>query len=164
MPVAWFLVPYVQRLTGPGRTGPNVRYCQMNDFTEQIRADGGDWREVEILDPGMGRAIVKVRASVPTLTTIADTFTRIPLTLLDEPLSSLPNAVRNAIRNQVLACGYTTAEVNARFPNIANNTLGDVLRFMATRKRKARFNGTTIVCDGDEESCESVDTLDTDVT
>jgi hypothetical protein len=136
----------------------------MDDFTAQIKADGGRWAETEILGD---RAIVKVNASPATLTTIANTatFRRIPLTLLNDPLSSLSTAVQNAIRQEVLDAGYTLAEVNARFPNIASATLGDVLRFMATRRLSTRYDrGTdTIILDGAIKPCRSVDSVDSEV-
>ncbi len=158
--MAWYLCPYKVHARGPQH-----RYCAMNDFTALIRSDGGRWEEIEILDPAIGRCLVKVvGASAGTLTTInaAPGFVRIPLDAMDNPLSSLSAAQRTAVRNQVLACGYTTEEVNARFPNLASNTIGDVLRFLATRKRRARYNAPTqtIVCDGPELPCGDVDALD----
>jgi hypothetical protein len=137
----------------------------MNDFTNLIAADGGKWSETEILGD---RAIVKVNASPATLTTIANTatFRRIPLALLDDPLSSLSAGVQNAIKQEVLDAGYTLAEVNARFPNIASATLGDVLRFMATRRLQPRYDkGTdTISIDGPIQKCKSIDVLNAEVT
>ena len=62
MALAWFICPYKR---GPG---PDViRYPAMDDFTSLIRGDGGDWAETEILG---NAALVKVRASSGTLTTI----------------------------------------------------------------------------------------------
>ncbi len=158
--MAWFLCPYKRRISSRV-----IRYCAMDDFTVQIEADGGRWSEIEILDPGMGRCLVKVVGAAPaTLTAInaAAGFVRIPADAIDSPLSSLSGAQRTAIRNQILACGYTTAEVNARFPNLANNTLGEALRFLATRRRKNRYDsGTdTIICDGDVLPCLDVDALE----
>ncbi len=161
MAVAWFLCPYKRRIDLPRP----IRYCAMGDFSAQIRTDGGQWCETEILGD---RAIVKVNASAATLTTIANTatFRRIPLTLLDDPLSSLSAGVQNAIKQEVLDAGYTLAEVNARFPNIASATLGDVLRFMATRRLKPRYDsGTdTIILDGEVQACKSIDLVNATVT
>jgi len=159
--IGWFICPYKRRV---GAHKP-TRYCAMNDFNSLIKADGGKWSEAETLGD---RAIVKVNASPATLTTIANTatFRRIPLTLLNDPLSSLSPAVQNAIRQEVLDAGYTLAEVNARFPNIGNATLGDVLRFLATRRLRPRYDqGTdTIFIDGPIQGCKSVDVLDREVT
>lgn len=160
MPVAWFLCPYKRH----PRTDKVARYCAMNDFTAQIEADGGRWSETEILGD---RAIVKVNASSATLTTIAGTatFRRIPLSALDDPLSSLSTAQQTAIRNEVLDAGYSVAEVNAAFPNIANNTLRQVLRFLASRRLRPRFDsGTnTIILDGAIQSCKAVEIVDLEV-
>ncbi len=160
MAIAWFLCPYKRDLVA---TKP-VRYCAMNDFTPLIAADGGRWSEIEILGD---RAIVKVNASQSTLDTIAGaaTFRRIPLAALDNPLSSLTGGQRTAIRNEILAAGYTLAEVNAAFPNLANNTLGQVLRFMATRRLKPRYDSgiDTIILDGTVQPCKSVDVVDGEV-
>lgn len=160
MALAWFICPYKRGTLGPGPS----RYCAMDDFTAQIKLDGGVWSETEILGD---RAIVKVRASAPTLSFIANTpgFRRIPLTLLNEPLSSLTQVQRTAIRNEVLDAGYTLEEVNARFPDILNNTLGDVLRFLASRRLKPRHDRNTdsIVLDGSVQPCKDVDLLDREV-
>ncbi len=161
MPIAWFICPFKRH----PRTDKIARYCAMDDFTSLIEADGGRWTETEVLGD---RAIVKVNASASTLSTIAGTatFRRIPLSLLNDPLSSLSGAQQTAIRNEVLDAGYTLAEVNAVFPNIASATLGQVLRFLATRRLKPRFDsGTnTIVLDGTIQPCRPVDNVDGEVT
>jgi len=164
MPIAWFLMPYKRADESLGNRLVPTRYCAINDFMPQIRAEGGDAYEVEILSPAPGRAIVKVNASDAILTLLNEQpgFVRIPLAAMDNPLSSLTGGQRTAIRNEVLACGYTTAEVNARFPNLANATLGEVLRFLATRRRKPRYDPATdaIELDGEIQPCVSVDALD----
>lgn len=136
----------------------------MDDFTAQVLADGGAWTEAEVLGDC---AIVKVRASAATLTAIAGAqgIQRIPLTRLDDPLSSLTNAQRNAIRNRIIAMGYTTAELNAAFPNLAQATLGQVLRFAASRRLRPRYDQATdtIVCDGQQDPVRSVDSVDAEV-
>lgn len=133
----------------------------MDAFTDAIRADGGSWAETEVLGQ---RAVVKVNASTATLSTIAGTagFTRVPLARLEDPLSSLTNGQRTAIRNLILGLGYAPAEVTARFPNLAQATVGDVLRFMASRRRKVRYDAQTdaIVDDGDVVAPASVDAVD----
>lgn len=161
MPIAWFLCPYKRRLDS---IRPR-RYCAMDDFTTQIGTDGGQWSESEILG---NRAIVKVRASDATLTTIASTaiFRRIPLTRLDDSLSTLTGAQRNAIRQEIVDAGYTSAELNAAIPNLATATLGQVLRFMATRRLKPRYDAATdaIIIDGPIQSVKSADVVDAAVT
>ena len=161
MAVGWFIAPYARVLEN--RPHPS-RYCVMDDYTAQIRTDGGAWAETEVLGD---RAIVKVRASDATLTTIAADvrIRRIPLNALDNPLSSLTVNQRTAIRNELLDAGYTVAEVNARFPNLANNTLREALTFLATRRRKPRYDSGTdaIILDGAVQSCRSVESVDASV-
>ena len=142
----WFIVPYVRT---PATIRPS-RGCAMDDFTAQIRADDGDWRATEVLgDAG----IVKVRAAAATLSAIAADarMTRVPLARLQDPLSSLSPAQRTALRTRVIALGYTAAEVDAAFPNLASATLGQVLRFAASRRRETRYDAATdtIITDGD---------------
>lgn len=160
MPIGWFIAPYKRRTDATRPT----RYCAMDDFTAQITSDGGAWTESEVLGDC---AVVKVDASATTLQTIAGTsgFQRIPLQRLDDPLSSLTNAQRNAIRNRVIAMGYTQAEINAALPNLANVTLGQVLRFIATRRLKPRYDSATdtIVLDGEIQTPRSIDSVDAEV-
>jgi hypothetical protein len=136
MAVAWFICPYKRRnLDKPGR------YCAMDDFTPQIYGEGGKWSETEVLG---NRAIVKVNASLETLQLISNTFKRLPKDLLDDSLSDLPNPIKRAIQDEILDMGYTIQEVKARFGNdLSQYTLRDVLRFMASRRLKTRYNAVT---------------------
>lgn len=163
MAIGWFIAPYQRILpyTGPGLAG---RKCAMDNHTATIRADGGDWREVEVLG---NRAVVKVRASAATLTSIATAtgWRRLPKDRLDDPLSDLTNQQKNALRSELQDMGYTLAEIQARFGNdLGAFTLGDVLRFMAKRRRKPRYDAASdaIVLDGDEVTlpANAVDALD----
>jgi hypothetical protein len=145
MPIAWFIAPY-KRL--PGQSRP-TRYCAMDDFTQQVAG----WSETEVLGQ---HAIVKVNATNAVLTTIAGTagFQRIPVARLDDPLSSLSVAQRNAIRNKVTSLGYTLAELDAAFPgDIRNFTLRQLLTFIARRRRKVRYDAQsdTIIDDGPDQ-------------
>lgn len=148
MALGWFICPYKRR--NPGEVPPE-RYCAVDDFTDLIRADGGDWDETEILGD---HALVKVRASVATLTTInaEPGFARIPNHVeLNDTLGDLTEPQRTAILNKLLAIGYSQAEIDAVLPaNWAAVTLRQVLRFAATRRLKPRYDvGTdTVVCDG----------------
>lgn len=158
MPIAWFLCPYKRRQSADMPT----RYCAMDDFTASIFADGGNWSEAEILG---GEAIVKVRASDPTLTAInaAPGFLRIPAARLDDPLSSLTGAQKSAILSKAQALGYSLAEIQSRFPNnLGTYTLGDVLRFLASRRLKPRYdvNLDEIVCDGPPQPGHPVEGVD----
>lgn len=161
MAVGLFLAPY-KRLAAAAFPS---RYCAMDDFTAAILADGGVWSEAEILG---NQAIVKVRASAATLASInaAPGVTRIPLDTLAAPLSSLTPAQRTAVRNQVLAAGYSAAEVNAAIPDFSLVTVRDVLVLLATRRLLPRYDsGTdTIVTDGVPQPCKSVDQMDVEVS
>ena len=156
--MAWFICSYKLR---PDR--PDRRYCAMDDFTAQITADGGAWTESEVLG---GYAIVKVRA----LSTIASTaeFQRVPRDLLIDPLSSLSTAQRRAIRDNLNAMGYTDAEISAALGNTNLNTvtLGQVLRFAASRRLKPRWDDAQqqIVLDGAFQACRPIADVDAEVT
>lgn len=160
MALAWFIVPYKRR--NPGKVPPE-RYCAMDDFTEQIRADGGDWSETEILGDA---AIVKTRASAATLATIAATagFDRFPNHVnLNDTLGDLTAGQRNAILNRALALGYSQAEIDAALPpNWQNVTLRQVLRFLAGRRLRPRYDQPTdtIVVDGPEQPVRPVEDVD----
>jgi hypothetical protein len=163
MAVAWFICPYARR--NPGKVPPQ-RYCAMDDFTADIEADGGAWSETEILGD---HALVKVRAAPATLTTInaAAGFIRIPTHFdLNDTLGDLTVGQRNAILAKLEALGYSNAEVTAALPaNWAAVTLGQVLRFAATRRLKPRYDeGTdTIIVDGPEQPVRPVDHVHADV-
>ncbi len=165
MAVAWFVCPYKRIARDPDDPPVVARYCAMDDFTMLINADGGRWTETEILG---GRAIVKVRASAATLTTIAGTagFRRLPKDRLDDSLGDLPQGVKTKLRDEVLDAGYTVAEFNAQFPaGLASVTLRDLLRFLATRRLKPRYDvlTDTIVCDGPVELPRMVESVDAEV-
>ncbi len=158
MAIAWFLCPYIHT---DGHRAGSLRYCAMDDFTSQIHAAGGWWAETEILGD---RAIVKVRASLAVLTTIAGTlgFRRLPKDRLDDSLADLPQNIKTKLRDEVLDAGYTVAQFNARFPDgLSSVTLRDLLRFLATRRLKPRYDATTesVILDGPVQVVRPVDGL-----
>lgn len=160
MAIGWYICPMVRRI---GVARPE-RYCSMDDFTDQIVAEGGTWSESEILG---NVALVKVRASAITLASLAGTFQRIPLSRLDDPLGSLTAIQRQSLKTFVLNLGYTVQEVqDALGTDLSGVTLGQLLRFMASRRLTPRYDsGTdTIVCDGDAVGCRGIDHLDSSVT
>lgn len=179
MPIAWFIVPYkrVTRTPLDAATRADIlanqgmlalvskmgisRYPAVMDFNSQIAADGGKYSCTEVLGD---RAIVKVNASAATLTAMnnAAGFIRVPLSRLDDPLSSLTDNQRTALKNELLDQGYTMAEVNARFPDLSTVTLGDVLRFAATRRKRPRYDSVSdaYVEDGQADPVVSVDDVD----
>ena len=155
--MAFYLCP-MRRLDThlPGRA------CAMIDFDAQIRDDGGSWDSIEVLG---NVALVKVNALPATLTAInaATGFVRLPVDRLNDPLNSLSAAQRNAITNKLQDMGYSLTEIrDALSNNIGTKTLGEVLRFAATRRLKARYDAQNdmIVLDGPIQVCESVDALD----
>lgn len=159
MPIGWYIAPYNRRDRGD-RVG---RYCAMDDFTAEIYGAGGQWTETEILG---NRAIVKVRATTEILQTLNGVFKRLPKDRLDDPLSSLSNAAKTALRNELQDQGYTLAEIQARFgSDLGQFTLRDVLRFMASRRRKPRYDAgsDTIILDGEIVPPRPVDDVDAEV-
>ena len=161
MPVGWFIAPY-KRGTAPGRA---ERYVVVHDLNASIAADGGFWSETEILGQV---AIVKVRASEATLQAVGGLagVDRIPVARLDDPLSSLTNTQRTAIRNRVLALGYNQEELVAALPgNLGQYTLRQLLRFIATRRRRVRYDAETdtIIDDGPNQPVRPVEDVDSAV-
>lgn len=161
MPVGWFIAPYVRR-PDAARV---IRYVIVDDLTAVILADGGGWSESEVLGQS---AIVKVQASAATLTQVAGLpgVSRIPVAMLDDPLSTLTTQQKTAIRNRVVALGYTIAELQARFPNdLGTYTLRDLLMFVARRRRKVRYDQATdtIIDDGPDQPVRPIDELDVSV-
>lgn len=161
MALAWFVCGYT---INPNR--PMYRNCAMDGFSAAIQADGGDWSESEVLG---GYAVVKVRASDQTLSTIAGTagFQRIPNHFnLSDTLGDLTNPQKTAIYNRLLAMGYTDAEIQAAIARANQNwstiTLGQVLRFAASRRLLARWDDiqSQIVLDGAAVACRPVADVD----
>ncbi len=162
MPVAWYIIPYKRRV---GSRRPR-RYVEIDDYTSQIRAAGGDWSETEVLG---NRALVKVRASAGILAALNDVpgFRRIPKDRLDDSLSDLSAGVKTALRNEIFDMGYTVSEVQDKFgSDLGAYTLRDVLRFMTRRRRKPRYDSGAdeIVLDGLNQPCRDIDSVDFAVT
>ena len=163
MAIAWFICPYKRRITGK-QYFPQ-RYCAMDDFTSQINADGGKWSETEVLG---SVAIVKVRASDITLATIAAEtgFHRLPKNRLDDSLSDLTTAQKNAIRNKLTDMGYTLQELHDALGNdLGAVTLRQVLKFATTRRLKPRYDSVNdaIVCDGDIQPVKALELVDQEI-
>lgn len=158
--IGWFICPYKQMAGGP--FGRPIRYCAMNDYSELIFSEGGNWSESEVLG---GYAVVKVRASSATLIEInkATGFVRIPLTRLDDPISSLTAIQRTVLRNRLKDMGYSDAEIIGGLgDNIGDKTLGEVLRFAAQRRLKPRWDegNQQIALDGEFQSCRPIYEVD----
>ncbi len=160
--IGWYVAPYKIKQEVPDGLR-NMRYCAMDDYTNTIFAESGNWSETEILG---NRAIVKVRASESTLTILNDVFKRIPKNRLDDTLSDLSTTVKQALKNEALDMGYSIVELQERFPNdLGTYTLKDVLRFYAKRRLKPRYIASTdeIKIDGIEQVCKSIESVDAEV-
>lgn len=160
MPIAFYIAPYKRR---EGQRA--ARYCAMDDFTDQIAASGGAWAESEVLGD---RAVVKVRASAAVLSAInaAPGMVRIPKAALQGTLADLTAGQKTALRNLLTDMGYSLAEIQTRFgSDLSAFTLGDVLRFAASRRRKPRYDAQadTIVLDGEVMPCRTIDDVDAEV-
>ena len=155
--IGWYIVPYKRR--GANKIIPE-RYCTIDDYTKQIKSDGGSWSEAEVLGD---RVIVKVKATALTLAILDGIFKRIPKNILDDSLADLPLKVKKALKDEILNMGYTLAEIQERFPNdLGTYTLRDVLKFMATRRLKPRYDVATdtIICDGIIQPVRPIESVD----
>lgn len=159
MATAWYIADLVVPTVGPRAGMPNTRDCAVLAYADLIQQDGGRWGFVEVLG---GRTVCRVRASVSTLQAIAldPHCRRIPADLLADPLSSLTAGRKSAIRQELLDMGYQLSELQASLgSDLGAVTLGQVLRFAATRRLRARWDGTSVQWDGDALPCESVDAV-----
>jgi len=151
MPLGWFITPYKRRdlildgfLIRPGR------YCAMDDFSEQIFAEGGTWEEIEVLGDS---AVVKVRASNALLSTIdaAPNFIAIPRRWVDltSSFANMTNGERNQINNKLQSLGYTTQEITAVMgSNLTSwraRTLDDLLGLLCSKRFKPARSGNDYV-------------------
>ena len=166
MAIGWYIAPYKidEREGTPSYPLRGTRYCEIFDFRVEIETSGGKFTMTEVLG---NRAIVKVRASQSVLDTLNINFKRIPKNRLNDALSDLPQGVKTALRNEILDMGYTVQEVQARFGNdLGQYTLKDVLKFMATRRIKPRYDAIAddIILDGIEQQCRSIESVDGEIT
>jgi len=158
--IAWYIVPY--KLDTSRRVlGAYPRYPAIFDYKEQILAAGGDFKLTEILG---NRAIVKLRAPENILALADAKYKRLPKERLDDSLSDLPEIVKTKIRDEILDQGYTIEEIRDKFgDNLGDYTLRDVLKFMATRRKRRRYDFVTdqVIFDGPDipppKSLEEVD-------
>lgn len=162
MAIGWYIIPYSRRVVPSGH--PPARYPAIDDYTAQILATGGQWAESEVLG---NRCLIKVRASIAVLQALATEYKRLPKDRLDDSLADLSTAAKRALRDELEDMGYTLAEIRARFgDDLGIYTLRDVLGFMASRRRKPRYDQTTdtIVLDGSVQSCRPVNQVDREVS
>ena len=162
MAICWYIIPYKRQLPNSGPFP--VRYCEIDDYTSEIYAAGGAWTETEILGD---RAIVKLRAPDAFQTQATALWKRLPKDRIDDSLSDLSNAAKKKIRDEILDQGYTIQQINDRLPNdFGTYTLRQVLHFMATKRRKPRYDRDLdeIFIDGIDQPCRSIDSVDAEVT
>ncbi|MCG3208621.1 MAG: hypothetical protein FOGNACKC_02232 [Anaerolineae bacterium] len=160
MPVAWYIVPYKIRAD----EAELIRYPAIDDYTRQIYANGGQWSETEVLG---NRCIVKVRAAAAVLAALDSIYKRIPKDRLDDKLGTLSGAIKSALRNEILAAGYSLSEIQDRFgSDLGQYTLRDVLHFMASRRIEPRYDksASSFVFDGPARPCRSIDEVDAEVS
>ena len=161
MPTGWFIIPYKRRIDDDRP----ARYPEIDDYTADIKAAGGQWSETEVLG---NYCIVKVRASTGVLNAIAavDGFQRLPKDRLDDPLSDLSNNALKKIRDALEAMGYPKSEITERFgTDLSIYTLRDVLKFATRRRLKPRYNEPTdeIICDGAIQPVKPLEKVDVEV-
>lgn len=158
MPVAFYVVPYKRRTDI--QSDLYLRYLAILDV-----ANITTWRECEIRG---NRAVVKVQAPSIVLTTLNGLYKRLPVDSLDTTLSSLSNAAKTAIRDELLDEGFTLAEINAQFPGgVGNFTLGQVVRYAARHRHLFRYDKVAdAIIETTEESDNSaeIDDIDAAVT
>ena len=160
--IGWFIVPYGRKTIG----GALVRYPKIDDFTGQITAAGGFWSESEVLGDC---AVVKVRAPQAGIDQLdaQPGFIKIPVEHLDDPLSSLTATKKTQIRNKLESMGYSLAEIQADLgTDLGTKTLRELLLFITKRRMRPRFDVALqdIVFNGIEETCKSVDQLNSEVS
>ena len=165
MPTTWVLVPYKRS----AETHHPGRYVAIDDFTPQIRADGGDWSETEVLGPQMGYALVKIRMQTASLlVNICATpgFRRMPVDNFFDRLLGLSPAQISNINGVLLNAGYSQSEIDTALGgDWSQKTLADLMRLWATRRLTPRYDSATdaIICDGTPVVCKSVDTVNSEV-
>lgn len=136
-----FLIPYSYE---DGHYPLSRRYIPLRDVPA-VNA----WVGEEILGD---YALCMVNAPAAALLVIAGTprVLQIPFAALDDPVSSIPALQRQAVLNKMNALGYTAAEMQARFPNILNATIAQVLIFLMERRSIPRYDSAAqaVVFDG----------------
>jgi len=159
MPVRYYIQEYRVRKVRPEADGPEEvwRELPISDFTPEIQGSDGHWSEIEFLG---NRALVKVRAPDAVLATLdAQGWPRVPQRPLGTRLSSLTLSQRAALRDQVLAAGYSLQDFQQALPDFTQNTLADFLRFLCSRRQK--WTGTeALEFTAEEQLTTSLDVLE----
>lgn len=168
MPAAWFIARFntTVNLTATMRdTLPEDQWpfpfavrTPAIDFAQLNAQANVRFRHVELTN----RIIIKIVASNGVLNAVEalPNVKRMPTALLNDPLSSLTANQRQAIRDELLDQGYTLVEINAQFPNLAQATLKQVLRYMARTRKNPRFDVPTLAVIDSDEVVDCVPTVD----
>ena len=161
METAWFICSYKRR-EHPTRI---IRYCAMDDFSEQIiRKDGGAWAETEVQG---GLAIVKVLAEKDTIATIASTegFDLLPVSSLSDSLASVSSSKEADFTTVLGKLSSATGGKEETVQNIKSKTLGDVLQASIGTRYAPRYDAEkdVIVLDGPAQSIRSLESVDSKV-
>ena len=160
MAIGWFIIPYKISVNDS-----RLRYPAIDDYTADIKAEGGQWAETEVLGDC---CIVKVRASDSLLSIIAavDGFQRLPKDRLDDLLSDLSVQVLKEIRDILEGMGYSLTEIKSEFGNdLSIYTLRDILKFATRRRLKPRYDVATdeIILDGAIQPVRLLESVDIEV-
>lgn len=152
--IAWYIAPYKRRENSHRPT----RYCAMDDYTQQIiYKDGGNWSETEVLGD---RAIVKVKAEEKTIETLDTVFKRLPVDSLDSGLTTKTAEVKTSISSELADMGYKSSDTSK--VNLDTCKAVDLLKVMATKRLAPRYDAEKdlIICDGIEQQCRSIESVD----
>lgn len=144
----WWLCRYVKSVGEFNK--PFVRVSAFELYYHDLVRDGAKWRYEEIAG---NRALVRAEMSDALAQTIAMDVNCLPLPLnrLDQTLGELSPQARSTLQDLAVEMGYSLTEIRNRLGNnLANVTLGQLLRFLASRRIKPRYNAdkTDVVFDG----------------
>lgn len=148
MATYWWICRYVKAMGEFGR--PFVRVSAFESYHDDLTKEGAKWRYEEIAG---NRCLVRAEMSGALAQTIALDVNCLPLPLkrLDQTLGELSLAARNTLRDIAVEMGYSLTEIRDRLGNnLASVTLGQLLRFLASRRIKPQYNAdkTDVVFDG----------------
>jgi hypothetical protein len=155
MAAGWFFAD-TERWHDPDRpTLVAYRHAIWLRWMAQILAAGGTFRDEETLGAQYVVRVTGVPAALLTQIAGDPGVDRVPADLLDDPLSTLTNQQKNALRSKLAELGYATTEINEAFPgDLGQYTVRQVLRFALRRRRRPRYDSASdaIVWDGPEET------------
>ncbi len=143
MPTAWFIVEYVRVRGGLDYPAPEMptRNVGVDEWSEQIWADGGDWDEIEV---GGNRALVKMGASAATLDAIeAEGHYRFPVRKNSDSLSVLSKQQIGQMTRELRRMGFTNQEIDTALPDLSTFVFVDYLDFARQRRFKPFYDETT---------------------